>query len=126
MVRKNLTIIQALSGKGVLLQVAAVRVIVACFSTGRISPHFASSTQGLDSTVAFAVTEVGDVWVWGEVRPDEQSPVGFYRGLKYTEAADREKGFGTDYDFSKPKIDGSGPLGKDLRPIQEQRFRPRP
>lgn len=34
--------------------------------------------------MCYAVCENGDVWTWGEVRPDEMAPVGFKRPLIYT------------------------------------------
>lgn len=111
--RNNLTIMSKLSGKGVH-QVEAVRCSCGLRSTLVVLtlPHPCVSMQGFDSTLAYAVCENGDVWVWGEVRPDEAAPVGFRRPLVYdANIKERATLFRTDYRFKRPRLAGNDLVG---------------
>ena len=71
-VRNNLTVLQAMCGKGVNL----VRM-------------------GYDSTVTYAVCDDGDIWSWGPVRSDEVAPLGYERRLNFRARGERAGTFQT-------------------------------
>ena len=75
--------------------------------------------QGFDSTLCYAVCESGDVWTWGEVRPDEAAPVGFKRPLVYdTNIKERATLFRTDYRFRKPRLAGNDMIGTSPKGVK--------